>query len=417
MKEFFSKVKKFCLDFFSSRENLIKFAYCCALVLSSVAFGLLFAKLIGGEEEIELGNSFRHAFSVGSYHVLIMIALLLVLSCFTWCLVNTVLLFVPATKKIMLEETSENVENRKLYTIIHLCAFSLVGVYTCLVFFLSRIIIMEEVDNGILPAAGFLGVFSLLAFVATGVANCILNYNLFVKKGTKKPSKKVEKPKEEPKKVEVKKEEVKKEEPKKEEKPQEDNEEKAVSLKEILKKASVKKVQPKKEKKEGENEPEVEEEPEVLFDKPLMQRTFKEDFPKLVYEGRDNYTSTGLPLADTCYVNTSKGKKCFMYVYQTEGHSLILCKVSSDYYRKLRSKKDLIVTKSEFPKSNVTWSSLVLDSNVKKELVEEIIKEASEFVKHEAETDPSISVTRPASKKPASKKPTSNNKKPAPKKK
>lgn len=399
-----NKIKTFCTNFFSKRENLVKFAYCCALVFSSVSFGLLFAKLIGGDEEIELGNSFTHAFSVGTYHVLIMIALLLVLSCFTWCLVNTILLFIPATEKIMFEETNEKNANKKLYTIIHLCSFSLLGIYTCIVFFLSRIIIMEEVDNGILPAAGFLGVFSLLAFVATGLANCILNYNLFVKDG-KKEVKKVETPKETPK-VEV-----------KEEKKEEEEEEKRVSLEEILKAAAIKKEAPKKEKKEGEKE-EVEE-PKELFNKKLMSETVKETYPELIYEGRDNYTSTGLPLADTYYVNTPKGKRCFMYVYETVVHSLILCKISKDYYKKLKGKKDLIINKSEFPKSNVAWSSLVLDYNVDKDLVLEIVKEASEFVNNEAEADVTVdadtkpAAKKPANKKPASKKATTSTKKPA----
>ena len=385
-----NKIKTFCTNFFSKRENLVKFAYCCALIFSSVAFGLLFAKLIGGIEEIELGNSFTHAFSVGTYHVLIMIALLLVLSCFTWCLVNTILLFIPATEKIMFEETNEKNPNKKLYTIIHLCSFTLLGIYTCLVFFLSRIIIMEEVDNGILPAAGFLGVFSLLAFVATGLANCILNYNLFVKDG-KKEVKKVETPKETPK-VAV----------KVEKKEEEEEEEKRVSLEEILKAAAIKKEAPKREKKEGEKE-EVEE-PKELFNKKLMSKAVKETYPELIYEGRENYTSTGLPLADTYYVNTPKGKRCFMYVYETVVHSLILCKISKDYYKKLKGKKDLMINKSEFPKSNVAWASLVLDYNVDKDLVLEIVKEASEFVNNEAEADEAASETKPATKKPADKK-------------
>jgi len=392
-----NKIKTFCTNFFSKRENLVKFAYCCALVFSSVSFGLLFAKLIGGNEEIELGNSFTHAFSVGTYHVLIMIALLLVLSCFTWCLVNTILLFIPATEKIMFEETNEKNANKKLYTIIHLCSFSLLGIYACIVFFLSRIIIMEEVDNGILPAAGFLGVFSLLAFVATGLANCILNYNLFVKDGEKEV-KKVETPKETPK-VEV-----------KEEKKEEEEEEKRVSLEEILKVAAIKKEAPKREKKEGEKE-EVEE-PKELFNKKLMSKAVKETYPELIYEGRENYTSTGLPLADTYYVNTPKGKRCFMYVYETVVHSLILCKISKDYYKKLKGKKDLMINKSEFPKSNVAWSSLVLDYNVDKDLVLEIVKEASEFVNNEADADVANSETKPAAKKPAAKKPATT-KKPA----
>jgi hypothetical protein len=144
-----------------------------------------------------------------------------------------------------------------------------------------------------------------------------------------------------------------------------------------------------------------------------MSKAVKETYPELIYEGRENYTSTGLPLADTYYVNTPKGKRCFMYVYETVVHSLILCKISKDYYKKLKGKKDLMINKSEFPKSNVALSSLVLDYNVDKDLVLEIVKEASEFVNNEAEADVTVAAeTKPAAKKPTAKKPATT-KKPA----
>ena len=57
-----NKIKTFCTNFFSKRENLVKFAYCCALVFSSVSFGLLFAKLIGGDEVyLLLGGSYQES--------------------------------------------------------------------------------------------------------------------------------------------------------------------------------------------------------------------------------------------------------------------------------------------------------------------------------------------------------------------
>ena len=193
-------------------------------------------------------------------------------------------------------------------------------------------------------------------------------------KPTKKPEpkpkkaevKKVEEKKEEPK-VEPKKEEPKKEEPKVEP----EIEEESYSLKDILKFASTVEETPDKK----------DEKPREVLTKAVISKTLKKDYPEVEQSKRENYTSTGLPLADTHYVNTPKGKKCFMYVYETTGNPLVLLKISNSYYKKLKD-DGFTINKSQFPKSKHSWSSLVLDAKIKTDDVKKAIEAAMEFVKN-----------------------------------
>jgi|GEM_PF-1799819 len=76
---------------------------------------------------------------------------------------------------------------------------------------------------------------------------------------------------------------------------------------------------------------------------------------------RENYTSTGLPLADTHYALGAK-KKCFVYVYETEGTTLLLINNTSAYEKELK-KEHSLVTRSAFPKSKDKWFSLIIDDS------------------------------------------------------
>ena len=182
------------------------------------------------------------------------------------------------------------------------------------------------------------------------------------KKVTPAPKKKEEVKKEEPKKIE----EPKKEEPKKEEP---EIEEESLSLKDILKFASTVVDEPKKDEK-----------PREILTKSVINKTLKKDYPNVEQNKRENYTTTGLPLADTHYVNTPKGKKCFMYVYETTGNPLVLLKIPNSYYRTLKE-KGFTINKSQFPKSKLSWSSLVLDAKVEIDDLKKAIDVAMEFVK------------------------------------
>ncbi len=87
---------------------------------------------------------------------------------------------------------------------------------------------------------------------------------------------------------------------------------------------------------------------------------------------RENYTKTGLPLADTHYVTKNGKKICFAYVYETEGSIILLAKMNSDYANKLKEKHKN-VNFSAFPKQKDTWYSLIIDDSYSKEEFEKII--------------------------------------------
>ena len=183
-----------------------------------------------------------------------------------------------------------------------------------------------------------------------------------------KPTPKPEpEPKPEPKPEPEPKKEIVKEEPVEED----DVNEEKFTLKEILKAAATVTEEPK---------PKANAKPKEKITKAVISKTLKKDYPNVEQKKRENYTTTGLPLADTHYVNTPKGKKCFLYVYETTGNPLILLKIPNYYYRQLKD-RGLTINKSQFPKSKLSWSSLVLDSKVELDDIKEAINIASEFVK------------------------------------
>ena len=98
---------------------------------------------------------------------------------------------------------------------------------------------------------------------------------------------------------------------------------------------------------------------------------------------RENYTRTGLPLADTHYVDGKEGKKCFVYVYETEGSIILLAKMDSKYAEKLQEKHSQI-NLSAFPKQKNTWYSLIIDDTYTKEEFEGILDELIGEVKEDA---------------------------------
>ena len=98
---------------------------------------------------------------------------------------------------------------------------------------------------------------------------------------------------------------------------------------------------------------------------------------------RENYTKTGLPLADTHYVDGKDGKKCFTYVYETEGSVILLAKMDSKYAEKLQEKHSQI-NLSAFPKQKNTWYSLILDDTYTAKEVEGILDELIGEVKEDA---------------------------------
>ena len=88
---------------------------------------------------------------------------------------------------------------------------------------------------------------------------------------------------------------------------------------------------------------------------------------------RINYTSTGLPLADTHYVVGENGsKKCFVYVYETVGAMMFLIKADEEFANRLK-KAHSKVNASAFPKSKDPGYSVILDDSFSDDEVMQIL--------------------------------------------
>ena len=103
---------------------------------------------------------------------------------------------------------------------------------------------------------------------------------------------------------------------------------------------------------------------------------------------RENFTSTGLPLADTHYV-AGKKKKCFVYVYETNGTTLLLINNTSAYEKQLK-KEHKLVTKSAFPKSKDEWFSVIIDDSFSKAQVQKVLDDCFVFNSGTAKEEPVV---------------------------
>ena len=101
-----------------------------------------------------------------------------------------------------------------------------------------------------------------------------------------------------------------------------------------------------------------------------------ETFTIVEVNERENFTKTGLPLADTHYVEKDGKKICFAYVYEIDGTMILLAKMNTKYANELK-KKHSQVNLSAFPKQKDTWYSLVIDDSYTKEDFEKIIDDIS----------------------------------------
>ena len=74
--------------------------------------------------------------------------------------------------------------------------------------------------------------------------------------------------------------------------------------------------------------------------------------------------TVGLPLADTHYTLKNGQRKCFVYVYDVEGNSLLIVKAPQEYGESLKKNHDL-VSKSAFPKTRdaSSWYSVPVDDS------------------------------------------------------
>lgn len=96
---------------------------------------------------------------------------------------------------------------------------------------------------------------------------------------------------------------------------------------------------------------------------------------------RGNYTKTGLPLADTHYaMREDDGKKCFVYVYETDAAVVLLLCITDEYAQSVKQSGKRI-NKSAFPKSKDTWYSLVVDASYSEADIQTILNDAYNMAK------------------------------------
>ena len=113
------------------------------------------------------------------------------------------------------------------------------------------------------------------------------------------------------------------------------------------------------------------------LDKKRIAAHIKEKFGKRAeVNERENFTSTGLPLADTHFVVKDGKRKCFLYVYEV-GAALILLNTSEENGEEL-GKRHKNVVKSAFPKSKDSWYAVVMDGTIREEEALAIIDKAAE---------------------------------------
>ncbi len=95
---------------------------------------------------------------------------------------------------------------------------------------------------------------------------------------------------------------------------------------------------------------------------------------------RGNKTKTGLPLADTHYAVSENGKKCFIYVYETDAALVLLLRLSDEYAETVRAAGKKII-RSAFPKSKDSWYSIIVDDTYSEEDIQKILTDACNMAK------------------------------------
>ena len=110
---------------------------------------------------------------------------------------------------------------------------------------------------------------------------------------------------------------------------------------------------------------------------------------KVCVNRRQNYTKTGLPIADTHYVVNSDGRKeCFAYVYEKEDSKSLIVKVTDELIEKY-SETTFHCVPSRFPKANEQWYKVTVDEDDEKgtedmyDMLADVVN--ARFERHEAE--------------------------------
>jgi len=124
----------------------------------------------------------------------------------------------------------------------------------------------------------------------------------------------------------------------------------------------------------------VEVEEEININKQTIADHLQETFQDIELNRRENTISSGiLPLADTHYClsknvggDIKQQHKCFIFVYETKGSTLLLLNSPKEYMQQLQ-KKHTLIHESLFPKAKDPWYSVVVDNSFSGKEVLEII--------------------------------------------
>ena len=92
-----------------------------------------------------------------------------------------------------------------------------------------------------------------------------------------------------------------------------------------------------------------------------LSKTYGE---KVEVNHRENLTSTGLPLADTHYIDINGERKCFAYVYEVNGKCFLLVRSDEATVSKVKSHNHIVIP-SAFPKTRdyAKWFTLLIDNS------------------------------------------------------
>lgn len=121
--------------------------------------------------------------------------------------------------------------------------------------------------------------------------------------------------------------------------------------------------------------------PHVSLTKRGVTEFLSEEFgASVVTASYGNRAETGLPPVDVHYLLSDGGKKCFAYVYQTDGAVLLLLRLTEAYAESIREAGHGI-RRSAFPNGTEAWYGIIVDDTYTEADVREILFDACEMAK------------------------------------
>ena len=108
-----------------------------------------------------------------------------------------------------------------------------------------------------------------------------------------------------------------------------------------------------------------------------LEEVFGDEVECNVY---DNLSPEGRPIADAHYALSENGKKCFVYVYDTNEAMVLIVRLNEKYAESVRESGHRIY-RSAFPKSEDAWYSIIVDETYSETDIQEILADAYDMAK------------------------------------